>query len=286
MMGLVGLLLSVYFILLLIRALVPDTGQITFNQPFRMVVKLTEPVVAFFARLLPPRSRRRAAFPALGAVILLRGIILMGDPGLESGIFSWGFTGWRFAAAQPFWGVGCALAGYLVLVYQLFALLLLVILITPDAASFDQVSRLIRTLLQPLIRTVRGRWPAAAALPLIFTAVMALLWILYGALGWVDAAGMSVGKTLVNSLVIPLRLARVIVYLIIFRAILSWFDAARKSSGPFAWLELFVEPFLRPFRRFNLVLGRIDLTPLAAIVAIVLARKIVETILFEIYRTL
>jgi len=286
MMGLVGLLLSVYFILLLIRALVPDTGQITFNQPYRMVVKLTEPAVAFFARLLPPRARRRAAFPALGAVILLRGIILMGDPGLESGLFSWGFTGWRFTAAQPFWGVGCALAGYLVLVYQLFALLLLVILITPDAASFDQVSRLIRTLLQPLIRIARGRWPAAAALPLLFTAAMALLWMLYGALGWVDAAGMSVGKTLVNSLVIPLRLARVIVYLIIFRAILSWFDAARRSSGPFAWLELFVEPFLRPFRRFNLVLGRIDLTPLAAIVAIVVARKIVETILFEIYRTL
>ncbi len=283
MMGLVGLLLSVYFILLLIRALVPDTGQITFNQPYRMVVKLTEPAVAFFARLLPSRSRRRAAFPALGAVILLRGIILMGG---ESAIFSWGFTEWRFAAARPFWGVGCALAGYLVLVYQLFALLLLVILITPGSASFDQVSRLLRTLLQPLIRTARGRWPAAAALPLIFTAAMALLWSLYGALGWVEAAEMSVGKTLVNSLVIPLQLATVIIWLIIFRAILSWFDAARRSGGPFAWLELFVEPFLRPFRRFNLVLGRVDLTPLAAIVAIAVGRRILETILFEIYRAL
>ncbi len=285
-MGLLGFLLSVYFILLLIRALVPDTGQITFNQPYRLVVKLTEPAVAFSARLLPPRFRRLAALPPLAAAVLVQGVILMGESAPRTGIFAWGFSSWGFALGQPFWGVGAALARDLVLVYRLFALLLLTVLITPDSASFDQVSRLVRTLLQPLLRLTRGRWPAAAVGPLVFTAAMVLLWKLYAALGWVSGEETSIGRTLVNSLVIPLQLATVIVYLIFFRAILSWFDAARRSSGPFIWLELFVEPFLRPLGRLHLVLGRIDLTPLAAIVALLVGRKIAESLLWEMYRAL
>lgn len=286
MIGLLGFLLSVYFILLLVRTLVPDTGQITFNQPYRLVVKLTEPVVAFSARNIPLRFRRLAALPPLAAVVLIQGIILMSETGPRAGIVVWGFTSWGFVTTRPFWGVGSALAGYLVLVYRLFALLLLVVLITPESASFDQVFRLIRTLLHPFIRAVRGRWTAVVVLPLAFTAAMALLWRLYGGIGWVRGEEMIIAKSLINSLVIPLQLATVIIYLIFFQAILSWFAAARRSSGPFIWMELFVEPFLRPFRRFNLILGRVDLTPIVVIVALLIIRKVTETILFEIYRTL
>ncbi len=250
------------------------------------MVRLTEPVIAFSARCLPRGAQRLAALPVLAAVLLLQGVLLMGESGPRAGIFTWGFTTWVFATGRPFWGVGAALARYLVLIYHFFVLLLLAVLITPDAASFDQVSRLVRTLLQPLIRIARGRWPAAAALPLVFTAAMVVLGKIYAAFGWISGEEMSIGRALVDSLVLPLQLATVIVWLIFFRAILSWFDAARRSSGPFVWLELFVEPFLRPFRRLHLVLGRVDLTPLAAIFALLVLRKIAEIVLLELYRTL
>ena len=284
-MGLLGLLLSAYFILLLVRALVPDTGQMAFNQPYRLAARLTEPVISFSARLLPLRFRRLAALPAIGFLILLHGVVLTGASGPQAGAFDWGFVRWVFIPAQPFWGLGKSLAHYLVLSYRVFAFLFLVVLVSPEISS-DQVSRLIRTLVQPLTRALRGRGTAAAALPLIFTAAMFLLWRFFGAVGWVGAEGMMIGKTLVNSLVLVLRLATVIIYLIFFRAVLSWFEASRRWTGPFAWLELFVEPFLRPFWRFKLILSRIDLSPLAAIFTIWVGRKFAENILFEIYQAL
>ncbi len=284
-MGLIGLLLSAYFVFLLIRAVVPDTGQMAFNQPFRLVVKLTEPVIAFSARLLPPGSRRLAALPAIGLLILLHGVIFMGDSDPRAGIFSWGFISWDFATARPFWGLGAALGHYLVLTYRFLAFLFLVVLISPEISS-DQVSRLIRTMVQPLIRVVRSRPAAAVLLPTAFTAAMAGLWSLLQALGGLGGEGRIFIRSLINSLVIPLQLTTLIIYLIIFQALLSWFDAGRRGAGAFSWLEFFVEPFLKPLRRFNLVLGRIDLTPLAAIFGLSIFRRVAERILWEVYRAL
>lgn len=284
-MGLLGLLLSAYFILLLVRALIPDTGQMAFNQPYRMVVKLTEPVIAFSARLLPPRFRRLAALPAIGFLILFHAVLFMRQAGPGAGEFAWGFIRWNFLTGRPFWGLGAGLAHYLILTYRLSVFLLLIVLISPGAAP-DQVSRLIRTLLQPLFTLARDRRAAAVVLPLLFTAGMTVLWRLYRSAGWLEGEGPVLARALVNSLVLPLQLATVIVYLIFFRALLSWFQTDRRAAGAFVWLELFVEPFLRPFRRLNLVLGTIDLTPLAAIFAILIARRILETILSQIYQTL
>ena len=284
-MGFIGLLLSAYFVLLVIRAVVPDTGQMAFNQPFRLVVKLTEPVVAFSARLLPPRSRRLGALPAIGLLILLHGIVFMGESGPQAGVFTWGFSDWSFVTVRPFWGLGAAVAHYLVLSYRILAFLLLVVLISPDISS-DQVSRLIRSLIQPLVRAARSRAAAAGLLPVLFTLVISGLWRLYLALGWLGGEGALILRTLIDSLVLPLQLTTLVIYLIFFQAILSWFDGGRRGGGPFSWLEFFVEPFLKPLRRLNLVLGRIDLTPLAAIVGLMIFRGVAERILFEIYRAL
>lgn len=283
-MGLLGLLLSAYFILLLVRAAVPDTGQIAFNQPYRLVARLTEPVISFSARLLPGRFRRLAAFPAIGFLILLHGVVLMGETGPRAGILTWGFVRWVFATGQPFWGLGAALAHYLVLSYRVFAFLILVALISPEISS-DQVSRLIRTVIQPLIRASRSLRSAAILLPIAFTLAMVGLWRLYGAAGWLGVEGAFAVRTLVNSLVPPLQLTTVIIYLILFQAVFSWFEGGR-AAGAFSWLESFVEPFLQPLRRFHLVWGRIDLTPLAAIAALMVFRLVVERILSEIFRAL
>lgn len=283
-MGLLGLLLSAYYILLLARVIIPDTGQMAFNQPYRLVVKLTEPVIALSARFLPPRFRRLAALPAIGILILLHGVILRGEGGPRIAVFNWGFIRWSFSTGKPFWGLGASLAHYLVLTYRVFAFLFLVILVSPEISS-DQVSRLIRTLAQPLIRLTRSRPAAAIFLPVSFTAVMSGTWLIYRALGWLEGEGGIFGPVLVTSLALPLQLTTVIVYLILFQAILSWFDGGRRT-GAFSWLEFFVEPFLRPLRRLHLVVGSFDLTPLAAIFALLIFRSIAERILLEIYRAL
>ncbi|MFH1037038.1 MAG: YggT family protein [PVC group bacterium] len=285
-MGIIGLLFSIYFLLLLVRAIIPDTGQISFNRPYRLIVRLTEPVITVLARIFPGRSRRPAPVLGMLLLVLLNGVLYSGDTGRESGFFSCGISRWAFVTTAPFWGVGKSFAHYFILIYRFLALLLAVTLLSPLTSASDQVSRLVKSLLQPVLNSPWRRWTAAAAIPVIVTSMIILLRELYQAVGWLEGEGINPAGAFLDSLALLVQLFTVVVYLLIFRAVISWFPAIRGAGGPLSWLEFFTEPFLRPFRRLGLSPGSIDLTPLAAIFVIIIGQKILLSILGEIYTAL
>ncbi|MEA1927234.1 MAG: YggT family protein, partial [Candidatus Auribacterota bacterium] len=262
---------------------IPDTGQMKFNHPYRFIVKLTSPVVDNLARLMPHRTRRWAPLLGMLLPVIIQGAIYAGGTTIQSRIFDCGITRWVFFSNQAFWGVGKSIISYLVLIYRFYALLLLISLLSPVSSSYDQISRLIKMLLRPRERFGQSRLVSPAVLVIGFALILTLIWKIYQALGWLGEMGMVPLKAGLDSIALLLSLISIIIFLIIVRAVLSWFDSSGRYNGPLFWVRQFSDPFLRPFRRLNLVIGGFDLTPLVAIFALVLIRKLTIVILVGLY---
>lgn len=285
MIVIIELVFPIYFVLLLVRLLVPDTGQMTFNLPYRFIVKLTRPVIDNLARLLPPSLKRLSPWLAIALLILLQGFFYSGDSGIYR-VFQCGFARLFFASNQPLWGVGKSLLAYLLLLYRLYLFLLFVVLLSPLLNSSDQTARLIKLLLQPFEKVLKLRWLAPALLFAVFVSALGAAWRFYQAIGWVTPQKAIFLKAIAGGLTVPVQLISVVNFLIIARAIFSWFAAIRPYRGPGFWLESITDPFLKPFKRMGLTAGNFDLTPLMAIFALYVLQRLLLIILAKIFQTI
>ncbi len=73
-------------------------------------------------------------------------------------------------------------------------------------------------------------------------------------------------------------------YMVIAYVLMSWVPQMR-NTGIGQLLERLVEPFLAPFRRFIPTLGVIDVSPIAALFALMFARLGVFTLLDLFFRS-
>ncbi len=282
-MGIIETALSIYFILLLIRAVIPDTGQLTFNHPYRFIVKLTGPVVNNLAKFMGRGGRVWAPILGMLLLVIIQGMFYAGATTGEDRIFICGLTPWVFSSNIALWGIGKSLVSHLVLIYQVYALLLFISLVSPLASSSDQISRLIKAMIRPLERFRQNRVIAPAIVVVGFSLLLTVIWKIYQAVGWLRAEDMIPLKAGLDSIALLVRLISIIIWLIIARAIFSWFDSSGRYGGPLSWLKLFTDPFTRPFRRLNLVIGGFDLTPLAAILALYIILNLSMRILVSLY---
>jgi YggT family protein len=277
-MGLIELFLQFYFILFLVRLSVADTGQMAFNRLFSSIIRLTGPVLRFLEKAVP---RRLAPLLALALIVLLQGF-LSGNSGPAGRSLNVGLERWIFAARTPFWGVARSLASYLIFLYKFYAFFLLIALFSPLLTSPDQLSRLARKVVIPRDKGKAGLLILAAC----FALVLALLRALYQAGGLIAPilpAAAIPGFAVLSSFSCLLPLVQVFIILIIVRAILSWFAAAPRMGLLSDWIEFLTDPFILPFRRMGLRLGMIDLSPLAAIFALVIARRLLTYIILQLY---
>jgi YggT family protein len=282
-MGIIETALSIYFILLLIRTVIPDTGQLTFNHPYRVVVKLTGPVVNNLAKLLPRRGWIWAPITGMLLLIILQGAFYAGATTVQARIFKCGISHWTFYSNQAFWGVGKSFMSHLVLIYRFYLLLLFISLVSPLSSSSDQVSRLIKGLIRPLERSGPVRAIAPVMVVVGFYLILTVIWKIYQAIGWLGAEEMVPLKAGVDSIALLVPLISFISLLILARAVISWFDSSGRYTSAFSWLKLFSDPFLLPFRRLNLIVGSFDLTPLVAILALNIIGYLSGRILGAIY---
>ncbi len=282
MIVIIELVFPIYFVFLLVRLLVPDTGQMTFNLPYRFIVKLTRPVVDNLARPLPHSLKRLSPLLAIALLILLQGIFYSGESGIYR-VFQCGFARLVFASNQPLWGLGKSLLAYLLLLYRLYLFLFFLVLLSPLLDSSEQTARLIKLLLRPFEKVLRLRWPAPALLFAAFVLVLGAAWRLYQAIGWVAPQKAIFLKAIAGGLTVPVQLISLVNFLIIARAVFSWFAAARPYRGPGFWLESITDPFLKPFKRMGLTAGNFDLTPLVAIFALYVLQKFLLIILAKIF---
>ena len=282
-MGFIETILSIYFILLLVRAVIPDTGQLTFNHPYRFIVKLTGPVVDNLAKIMGRSGRIGAPILGMLLLVILQGMFYAGATTQEARIFDCGLIPWVFSSNVAFWGIGKSLVSYLVLIYRVYALLLFISLVSPLSYSSDQISRLIKAMIRPIERFRQAQGIAPAILVVGFSLLLTAIWKIYQAIGWLGEEGMVPFKAGLDSIALVVRLISFVILLIFARAILSWFNSSSRYGGPLSWLKLFTDPFMRPFRRMNLVIGSFDLTPLAAILALYIILNLSMRILVSLY---
>ena len=284
-MGIIETALSIYFILLLVRAVIPDTGQLTFNYPYRFIVKLTGPVVDNLAKIMGRSGRVGAPILGMLLLVILQGMFYAGATTQEALIFDCGLIRfpWAFSSNVAFWGIGKSLVSYLVLIYRVYALLLFISLVSPLSLSSDQISRLIKAMIRPIERFRQSQGIALAIVIVGFSLLLTAIWKIYQAVGWLGEEGMVPFKAGLDSIALVVRLISFVILLIFARAILSWFNSSGRYGGPLSWLKLFTDPFMRPFRRMNLVIGGFDLTPLAAILALYIILNLSMRILVSLY---
>ena len=282
-MGIIETALSIYFILLLVRAVIPDTGQLTFNHPYRFIVKLTGPVVNNLAKIMGRSGRVWAPILGMLLLVVIQGMFYAGATTQEARIFDCGLIPWVFSSNVAFWGIGKSLVSYLVLIYRVYALLLFISLVSPLSYSSDQISRLIKAMIRPIERFRQAQGIAPAILVVGFSLLLTAIWKIYQAIGWLGEEGMVPFKAGLDSIALVVRLISFVILLIFARAILSWFNSSSRYGGPLSWLKLFTDPFMRPFRRMNLVIGSFDLTPLAAILALYIILNLSMRILVSLY---
>ena len=280
-MGLIELVFQLYFILFLVRLSVPDTGQMAFNRMYRFVVRLTDPVLKFLRKGLPDRWGSLTPLLALILIILIQGV-LYGNSSAAARSLNPGLEQWWFNSQKPFWGVAKSLAFYLIFLYRFYAFFLLIALFSPLMTSPDQLSRLVRKVVIPRELGKSGLLVLAAC----FTLALALLRILYQAGGLVRPVipvAVIPAAAVFSSVACLLPLIQVFITLIVIRAIFSWFASAPGMGLTSDWLEFLTEPFVRPFRRMGLRVGRWDLSPLVAIFALYIARLLLTYFISQLY---
>jgi len=181
---------------------------------------------------------------------------------------------WWFNTRAPFWGVAKSFASYLVFLYQFYAFFLLIALFSPLMTSADQLSRLVRKVVLPRDKGKFGLLILAGS----FALALALIRTIYqvgGLMRPVIPPAAIPGVTVISSIACLLPLIQVFIILIIVRAVLSWFASAPRLGLISDWIEFLTDPFLLPFRRLGLRVGMWDLSPLVAIFALIIGRKLV-----------
>ena len=148
--------------------------------------------------------------------------------------------------------------------------------------SPDQLSRLVRKVVVPREMGKNGLLVLAAC----FALAIALLRILYQVLGLVSPVipiSVIPAAAVFSSVACLLPLIQVFIILIIIRAVFSWFASAPGAGLTSDWLEFLTEPFMLPFRRMGLRVGRLDLSPLVAIFALIITRRLLTYLILQLY---
>jgi uncharacterized protein YggT (Ycf19 family) len=277
-MTLVGLLNAVFdfcFIVLLVRAVVPNEGHMAFNRPYQFTVRMLEPL---WRKLkIPDRQVAAATLIALLALAGVRGLVwtLMGAH-LDFEITEIRVlhrTYWQFQLLSAL-----AAAAFLLHIY---AFLTLAIAIGDLENRTDHYSRLMRAMLGPL-RQVPVWWRCAFPALGLALLLACMLWML----PWMELhPSTDLANCILHSIPLALAmivdLARVWIVLLIARCVLSLVPVWRPPVVEV--IERVTEPALKPFQRFPLKAGQFDFTPVVAILALAVAHWAVLGTLQRIY---
>jgi len=273
-MGLLELIGQAYGTLLFLRFLLPGEGQVGYNRAYRFLVRMTEPVLAPLRRGLGPRGDRVAAPIALGLIILLLGLFSAGADYHRGRMLALGPVSWTFSPAA-FWWLGRSLGGFAVFLYRAVAFLL--VLAWLWQGSLSPLGRLVRAFAVRLgPARVQPGWRLAAWAG-AFSLFLLGFRILAEALGWLSPGPPGGWACPASAVWLLLDLAGLFVVLLVVRAIFSFFPPFAGETQ--ALIGEATEPFLRPWRRFNLRVERWDFTPAVAVLVLLVGREALRVLI-------
>jgi YggT family protein len=275
----------------LVRLLVPNTGQMYYNKPYQALVRLTDIPL----RLKSVPARYHDAFAHALVRLGQDHAIVISRPGISSAfpaiVIPYASSGYASA-------LHCSVTGFLKFLLLVSLLGSCIIWASSSQSITNHVLFILHRFLAALTFSLTiGRWRgevhekplqafAAAAAPLSALFVLSIyLGTAYGLIPSGDtSAGQFVIRGLLMVLLMALNLAGMIIPLMIIRFFLGWVSAPQTTLTRI--LFAMTEPFLAPFRRLRLQSGTVDFSPIMAFMIVYLALHIASFALNFLYRTL
>ena len=273
-MELFNFLITLYIILLIVRLFLPWSGELLFNPLYRVIVKLTEPVLQPLRRIVPRTRTGFDASPLVGAIVfvLLRGFIL----GLARGLN----------------GSGALLTSGVALMnlfYGALGILLLGVVFVSigSAFSYSRFTQVMLALTDPIIHPVRRLtgyrergldWAPIVGMVMLIALRTAIVYGLFHITGGSDQSlnirSMLAESTflLVDTLITFLMIA------MIARAVVSWINL--DPYNPLVQTVIFFsDPILTPIRRAvpAWTMG-LDFSPMFGVILLMIVRYVVHRV--------
>jgi len=280
-MEIIDLVFRGYFLLLLLRLTITDTGQAAFNWVFQFIVKATDPAIRPMGRIFPRGGRAAVIWMCLGLLTLIRGLLFLSSAS-PSLLFDLHLVRWSFNSDHSLWWLGKSFIYFFTVVFQFYAFILTVHRLWPIGLPGEESKRLIDLALEPLRFK---RW-GLGGLFLVFSLILAAIWFWFGFTGMLVKTTPSWWRAPLLAAALMVRLIPVIIYLIIAVVILGWLRMFGMGRWSLHSLESLVEVFLRPLRGLQLRAGTWDLTPLVAVLILYFLERMLMELLTGIYRVL
>lgn len=251
--GLINFIINFYIFLFFIRMFM--TTRERYDSILGMVYRATDPVLGYIGSSLRLNQFNYAPLLVVFVLLLLKGLLFQSIPGAFRGFFSF--------------------------LFQVYALTLIVIMsyreyFVNPIINFAQ--RLVNPI-RAIAANISNNLLTVNMVSLVIVIVLHtfIIFILNGLMGANPVY--PVKTALLTSLVLILNLTDFFIKVIIINAILSW--VSPDPMNPLVQLlSLLSAPIVEPFRRFIPPLaGMLDLSPIAAIFALMFARQIGASLL-------
>ncbi len=270
----IDLLFNFLLLMFWVRLLPPEQETTYFNPYIAWINRNSRMVLNKLRSGFPQLSQKQLAGMVFFGLIILRAFVMRSMRfGFESGV---AVSGWMYPVILS----GASFA--MVLFYLWTASLILV----RHRRRADAMTQCLRFVVRPIPYWPPSyRWMAVFGLGLAISAALVMMpQPAYSGAGWlVHQFLLRIG---VNTAAALVDLLAIIQTLLIAAVIGSWMSLLAPSDSLAAFCQDAMALLLGPLRDYRLAIGPLDLTPLLALVALMLLHSILLSLLMPIYQSI
>ena len=255
------ILFDIYCFLLLMRFVVPFTGQMYFNPAYQALVKITGPVIKMTKHLSFNTSSRFVPLIGLLLVFIIKVFLKT--------VFHSGVPVGLIVVASFYELIG--------LIFKIYFLVLTLRCFRGFRLSFDNISRILKDMVEPFVlfgRRFSGNEKVISSIALgtlmgIFVLIVFIISTILMGIGSKVMPGLALlSFSTVNVFGEVIGALRIYSYIIFIRILLSWFGPSYGNNFLYAFVFNVTEPYLSIFKRARLIVGPIDFGPAAALLVL------------------
>ncbi len=272
----IDLLFNFLLLMFWVRLFPPEQDVTYFNPYIAWINRISRVVLNRIRMALPQVSPKQAAGMVFALLLILRAVVM---PGMRFGLeYSVPVSG----LLHP---VILSAASFAMMLFYLWTAYLV---LAPKRSRGDAMSQCMRYVVRPLPQlSPQHRWMAVVALGLVISSVLALV---------AHAAYIDAGLTPppqrfllrigVNTAAALVDLLAIVQTLLIAAVIGSWMSLLAPSDALAAFCQDSMALLLGPLRNYRLAVGPLDLTPLLAVVALMLLHSMSMSLLIPLYEAI
>ncbi len=273
----IDLLFNFLLLMFWVRLFPPEQDVTYFNPYIAWINRISRIVLNRIRIKLPQVSPKQAAGMVFALLLILRAIVMPGMRfGLEVSVPVSGLVHPVLLSAASF-------------AMMLFYLWTAYLVLAPKRSRGDAMSQCMRYVARPLPQwSPQRRWMAVVALGLVISSVLVL--VAHAAYSEAGLAPPPPQRFLlrigVNTAAALVDLLAIMQTLLIAAVIGSWMSLLAPSDALAAFCQDAMALLIGPLRDYRLAVGPLDLTPLLAVVALMLLHSMLMSLLIPLYESI